>query len=123
MLTLGIILTFWLPTYFIGIFIIRSFGGGIRKQTIGAYERATRNYTMSIVNYYSMIFRHFRKLVMGQFVLSVGLKGMFHIRRFSLHQPDMQNGSAITLTHLVLAVYMIIYLMWYYSGRGSKQHF
>ena len=116
MLTLGIILTFWLPTYFIGIFIIRSFAGEIRKQTIGAYEQATRNYTISSIvnNYYSMISGVFSQLVMwGSLFLSVGLKGMNHILgAFSLHQPDMQNGSAITLTHLVLAVYMILYLMW-----------
>lgn len=116
MLTLGIILTFWLPTYFIGIFIIRSFAGEIRKQTIGAYEQATRNYTISSIvnNYYSMISGVLSQLVMwGSLFLSVGLKGMNHILgAFSLHQPDMQNGSAITLTHLVLAVYMILYLMW-----------
>ncbi|WHO85705.1 hypothetical protein [Limosilactobacillus oris] len=116
MLTLGIILTFWLPTYFIGIFIIRGFAGEIRKQTIGAYEQATRNYTISSIvnNYYSIISGVFSQLVMwGSLFLSVGLKGMNHILgAFSLHQPDMQNGSAITLTHLVLAVYMILYLMW-----------
>ena len=47
MLTIGILLTFWLPTYFIGVFIIRSFAGAERKTAIDDDEKATHNYSIS----------------------------------------------------------------------------
>lgn len=115
MLTIGILLTFWLPTYFIGVFIIRSFAGAERKTAIDDYEKATHNYSISsIVNYYyASIAGIISQLVMwGSLFIFAGTTGMDRIfGAFSVGKTSIQNFSIIMNTHLILAGYMIIFIM------------
>lgn len=127
MITIGILLTFWLPTYFIGIFLIRSFAGAEQKMATADYERVTHNYSISyIVNYYySSIAGLLSQLVMwGTLFLTAGTQGMNTILgAFSLGNVSHQNGSAIMITHLVLAIYMVAFLLWVVSKvTKNPQH-
>ena len=115
MLTIGILLTFWLPTYFIGVFIIRSFAGAERKTAIDDYEKATHNYSISsIVNYYyASIAGIISQLVMwGSLFIFAGTTGMNRIfGAFSVGKTSIQSFPIIMNTHLILAGYMIIFIM------------
>ncbi|MBB1124090.1 hypothetical protein [Limosilactobacillus albertensis] len=116
MLTIGILLTFWLPTYFIGIFIIRSFAGAERKIAINDYEKATHNYNISlIVNYYyASIAGIVSQLVMwGSLFIFAGTAGMNKIfGALSLGKTNIQSFPIVTNTHVILAGYMILFVMW-----------
>ena len=115
MIIFGILLTFWLPTYFIGVFIIRSFAGAERKIAIDDYEKATHNYSISsIVNYYyASIAGIISQLVMwGSLFIFAGPTGMNRIfGAFSVGKTSAQSFSIIMNTHLILAGYMIIFIM------------
>ena len=115
MIIFGILLTFWLPTYFIGVFIIRSFAGAERKIAIDDYEEATHNYSISsIVNYYyESIAGIISQLVMwGSLFIFAGPTGMNRIfGAFSVGKTGAQSFSIIMNTHLILAGYMIIFIM------------
>lgn len=115
MIIFGILLTFWLPTYFIGVFIIRSFAGAERKIAIDDYEEATHNYSISsIVNYYyESIAGIISQLVMwGSLFIFAGPTGMNRIfGAFSVGKTSAQSFSIIMNTHLILAGYMIIFIM------------
>lgn len=115
MIVVGILLTFWLPTYFIGIFIIRSFAGAERKTAIDDYEKATHNYSISsIVNYYyASIAGIISQVVMwGSLFIFAGTTGMNRIfGAFAVGKTSIQSFASITNTHLILVGYMIIFIM------------
>lgn len=116
MLTVGILLTFWLPTYFIGIFIIRSFAGAERKIAINDYEKATHNYNISlIVNYYyASVAGIVSQLVMwGSLFIFAGTAGMNKIfGALSLGKTSIQSFPIVMNTHVILAGYMILFVIW-----------
>lgn len=112
LIVIGILLTFWLPTYFIGIFIIRSFAGAERQRAIADYEEATHHYDISyIVNYYyASIAGLVSQLVMwGSLFLLAGSRGMNQLfSSLSAGRVSSSGSGPITTTHLILAVYMIL---------------
>lgn len=115
MLIIGIFSTFWLPTYFIGVFLIRSFAGSERKKAITDYEKATHNYNISsIVNYYyASIAGIISQVIMwGSLFVFAGNAGMNRIfGAFSVGKISPQSSSSIMYTHIILAGYMIIFIM------------
>ena len=104
-----------MPTYFIGVFIICSFAGAERKIAIDDYEKATHNYSISsIVNYYyASIAGIISQLVMwGSLFIFAGTTGINRIfGAFSVGKTSIQSFPIIMNTHLILAGYMIIFIM------------
>ncbi|WP_076460195.1 hypothetical protein [Limosilactobacillus caccae] len=115
MITLGIGLTFWLPSYFVGVFIIRSFASAERKNATAEYEQVTHNYSISYIisNYYYSITGLISQFVMwGSLFLAAGLTGMNNILgAYTLGRVSLQNSVAINVAHAVLAIYMITYIV------------
>lgn len=116
MITLGILLTFWLPTYFVGVFIIRSFASAERKSATDEYEQVTHNYSISYIinNYYYSITGLLSQFVMwGSLFLTAGTTGMNNILgAYTLRQASSENINAINITHGILAIYMVTYIIW-----------
>lgn len=123
---LGITMTFWLPAYFVGIFLIRTFASQIRQMATTEYEQQTNNYHLSyIVNYnYATAGGMVSQLVMwGSLFLLLRNKGLSNaLTDFAQHHSSLSNISAITGAHLILAAYMILFIVWLLVDQFRLQH-
>lgn len=123
--TLGIGLTFWLPSYFLGIFLIRTFASQVRQQTISEYETATGNcQTSYIANYYYLTVGGLTaQLVMWTallaFLKSNGVGSV--LAAYAGHRLSVGALPAINSTHLLLAGYMLVYTAWLAVSRWCQR--
>ena len=121
---IGILLTFWLPIYFLGVFLIRTFASQVRQMTTSEYEQQTNNYHLSfIVNYnYATIGGMTSQFVMwGSMLLLMSNQDLSDtFIGFSQHQSSLSNISAINGAHIILAVYMILYTVILLISLHSK---
>ncbi|WP_251547758.1 hypothetical protein [Limosilactobacillus caecicola] len=114
MIALGILMTFWLPSYFVGVFFIRSFANREQNNTIDLYEQTTHNYTTSyLINYYYSIAAGLvSQLVMWGsllfFAKDTGLSKV--LSAFTFKTVTGQESHAITMTHATLACYMLLFI-------------
>lgn len=126
MTMLGIAMTFWLPSYFIGIFLIRTFASQIRQMATTEYEQQTNNYHLSyIVNYNYATAGG----MVSQFVMWASLLFLLHnkglssaLTDFAQHHTSLNNVAAITGAHLILAGYMILFILWFLVDQIRLLH-
>lgn len=115
MIAIGILMTFWLPTYFVGIFLIRSFASREQTNTIDLYEQTTKNYNSSYLTnyYYSTAAGLVSQLVMwGSLLFLAKNSGLNRVlSAFALKTVTSQESNAINLTHLILACYMLLFII------------
>lgn len=126
MTSVGIALTFWLPTYFGGIFLIRTFANQIRGMAIDDYERVTHNYDQSYITnyYYSTIGGLVSQLVMwgSLFILARSQELGNILTAFVDHRTNPNAALVINGAHLILAVYMIMFILWLLVDRLRLLH-
>lgn len=112
---LGILLTFYFPAYFIGIFIIRSFASTEMKKAVGEYNTLTGNYQNSyFLSYYlislsALITQMIMWVVLFIFSRSNGLTVI--LQDINVHHLATEYSFPIAMTHVVLAVIMILFAL------------
>ena len=120
---LGILLTFWFPGYFIGIFLIRAFASYQKSNALDVYEVESNNYQSSyIVSYYLTSASAMITLLLmwGSLLLLNRLSGFNAILNDMLyHKLATQYLWSIDMTHIVMAAFMI--LMALYTLHISRE--
>lgn len=119
-------MTFWLPTYFVGIFLIRTFASQIRKMAITDYEQQTNNYHLSYITnyYYATAGGMVSQLVMwSSLFFLLHNKGLSStLTDFALHQSNLSYATAINGAHLILATYMLLFILWLLVDQFRQLH-
>lgn len=125
MIIVGVICTFWFPTYFIGIFLIRVFANSQKQIALNEYERQSGNkqdsyflsyyitslsalWTQAIMWITLIIFSHFS-----------GFKNI--LSAITFHQIASNYLWSINMTHIVLAIIMItaVAVTYFFSKKES----
>ncbi len=123
---LGIIMTFWLPTYCIGIFLICTFTIQVRQMAISEYEQQTNNYHLSYIvnNNYGTIGGMISQFVMwGSLFLLLHKKELsISFINFAQHRTSLNNIAAINGAHLILATFMILFSIWLLVDNIRLEH-
>ena len=126
LMIVGILATFWLPTYFIGIFIIRIFANAQKRITIDEYEKETGSYEeVQYLSYYLTTLSAFltQAIMWIALILCCSPEGFDNIlHSITFHQIASHYSSNIELTHLVLAAFMIIFILitYIFSKKEKK---
>lgn len=111
----GILATFYFPTYFLGIFIIRSFASYEMKKAVGEYNSITGNYQNSyFLSYYiislaALITQMLMWFSLFVFSKSKGLSVL--LQNINVNHLAREYSYPIMMTHIVLAVIMIVYAL------------
>lgn len=121
----GILCTFWLPTYFVGIFLIRVFANYQKQVALRQYETESGNYQDSYyLSYYLTSLSAFWTQAMMWVTLiicshSTGFDKIVHMMTF--HQIASKYMWSINVTHIVLAIVMIGFvIMTYFVSEKEK---
>lgn len=112
---LGIMCTFWLPSYFIGIFLIRVFANNQKQIALQQYEQESGNYQDSYyLSYYLTSLSAFwtQAIMWATLIIcshSAGFNNIIHMITF--HQIASKYMWSIHMTHVVLATVMILFVI------------
>lgn len=116
-IALGLLLTFILPLYFVGIFFIRAFASVLNQNAIKQYHHTnlTGRDNVYMVSYRLIAIAG----LTTQLVLWLSLIGTMHLKSqsfnnilaaFTFHRTTSSFGFPIFITHIILVVFMLIFL-------------
>lgn len=120
----GLLLTLYLPTYFVAVFIIRSFANTERSLAMNEFENTTHHYQTSYFNsnYHAEFGAIFSQLVLWISLYSTaGIKGINRVLiAFTTNQVTSSVAGAIETAHLALLIFMVGFVWW--TGYQLHQH-
>lgn len=121
---LGVLCTFWFPTFFVGAFLIRAFANYQKEIALNKYEKETNNQADSYyLQYYLTSLSAFWTQTIMWLTLIIcchplGFDRVLHAITF--HEIATNYLSAIQTTHVVLALVMITFvILTYFVSKKS----
>lgn len=125
MIIIGLICTFWFPSYFVGVFLIRVFANHQKQLALKQYEEETGNHQDSyFLSYYlSSLSAFWTQTIMWTTLIICCRPAGFEkiLRDITFHQLATDYLWSINLTHIVLALVMFVFVLITYLVSNKKQ--
>lgn len=124
---IGILCTFWFPTYFIGVFLIRVFANAQKQIALSNYEKQSKEADQSVfLTYYlqSLSALWTQVIMWLTLILCAGNNGFNKlIEAMTFQHLAGRYLNSINLTHLILAMIMIAFVIFTYlfSMKGKDK--